>query len=511
MTDREDPRTGGEPRTRRLADRFPAIVYTEAVAADHAGIVYVSPQIRDILGMDPAEWMGSIDRWLSHVHPDDRERVRAENARSDETGEVFATEYRLVAADGRVVWVHDESVLVGDEEGRPLHWQGMILDITEWLRADEQLRAAEALYRTLVEQTPVVTYLEAADASNVTLYISPQVEAMLGYTPDELTTQRPVWHELIHPDDHGWVIAASREADATHEPYDVEYRMIAKDGHVVWIHDQALLICDEEDRPRFWQGVWVDVTERRRAAELERALEAEREEATQLRALDEMKNTFLQAVSHDLRTPLAAILGLAVTLERGDLELTPEDARDLASRIAVNARKLDRMVSDLLDVDRLRRGILEPSVVRVDVGGLVARLVGEWDVLNDRKVEVHADPVLAEVDPAKVERIVENLLANTARHTPSGSHVWVRVRERAQGVLIEVEDDGPGVPPELRSTIFEAFRQGPDAPEHSPGVGIGLALVARFAELHGGHASVEERQGGGACFRVWLPLRPPAP
>jgi two-component system sensor histidine kinase KdpD len=276
------------------------------------------------------------------------------------------------------------------------------------------------------------------------------------------------------------------------------------------VNDQAVLVRDEQGRPKFWQGVWVDVTERKRANELERALEAERREADRLRAVDEMKNTFLQAVSHDLRTPLAAILGFAVTLEREDVELHPDEAKDLASRIAVNARKLDRMVGDLLDLDRLGRGIVEPNLVETDVGALVLKLVAGSEIVSAREVSMDVEPVLAEVDPAKVERIVENLLSNTARHTPPATRVWVKVRSQDEGALIAVEDEGPGVPIELRSTIFEPFQRGPETPDRSPGIGIGLALVARFTEMHGGRAWVEERDGGGASFKVWLPRRRPS-
>ena len=115
------------------------------------------------------------------------------------------------------------------------------------------------------------------------------------------------------------------------------------------------------------------------------------------------------------------------------------------------------------------------------------------------------------MDGPKVERIVENLVANALRHTPPGTPLWVRVEPADDGVLIVVEDAGAGVPEDMRATIFEPFRQGAPGLKGTPGVGIGLALVARFASLHGGRAWVEEREGGGSSFRVLLPGedRPP--
>jgi signal transduction histidine kinase len=116
------------------------------------------------------------------------------------------------------------------------------------------------------------------------------------------------------------------------------------------------------------------------------------------------------------------------------------------------------------------------------------------------------DPVHARIDAAQVERIVENLVANAIRYTPPGTSIWVRATGDEDSVTIVVEDAGPGIPVELRESIFEPFRQGNEIVSHNPGVGIGLSLVTRFAELHGGRAWVEERAGGGASFRVFLPF-----
>ncbi len=180
----------------------------------------------------------------------------------------------------------------------------------------------------------------------------------------------------------------------------------------------------------------------------------------------------------------------------------------MVDRLAANAGKLDRLLNDLLDLDRLNRGIVTPKLRRTDLAALVTRIATEWE--TGRPLELAVEPVIARVDPTKVERIVENMLANVDRHTTPDTPVWVRLARQDQSVLIAVEDAGSGVPPELRTALFEPFRQGPEAPTHAPGVGIGLTLVARFAELHGGRAWVEERPGGGSSFRVLLPDPPAA-
>ncbi len=135
-------------------------------------------------------------------------------------------------------------------------------------------------------------------------------------------------------------------------------------------------------------------------------------------------------------------------------------------------------------------------------------LVADSELLADRKVDVKTTSIVIACDRAKVERIVENLLGNAAKHTPPTARIWVRVEPWEGGALIVVEDDGPGVPPDQREKIFEAFLQGETSSPHLSGVGVGLALVARFAELHDGGAWVEDRPGGGASFRVFLPNHP---
>ena len=124
--------------------------------------------------------------------------------------------------------------------------------------------------------------------------------------------------------------------------------------------------------------------------------------------------------------------------------------------------------------------------------------------LSAGRVRFESEPVFLDLDATKVERIVENLVMNALKYTPVGTAIQVRVLARDGGALIVVEDEGPGVPDQMKKSVFEPFRRGSQGP-NTPGTGIGLTLVARFAELHGGRAWVEDRPGGGASFRVSLP------
>ncbi len=277
-----------------------------------------------------------------------------------------------------------------------------------------------------------------------------------------------------------------------------------------------LLVARDITERRLAQQMLRAALDRERMAtdQLGTALAREQAATEHLRGLDDLKSAFMQAVSHDLRTPLASVLGIAVTLERSRWALPTDEADDLLSRLTSNARRLDRILSGLLDLDRLARGIVEPRRELTDLGELVATVVDEaqGDLVGDHPVFVDLKPVEIAIDSAKVERIVENLLVNASRHTPPGTPIWVSVDRRDAGALLTVADAGPGVPVEQRERIFQPFHRGSDEAGHAPGSGVGLALVARFADMHGGRAWVEPRAGGGACFQVLLPDAPdPAP
>ena len=218
--------------------------------------------------------------------------------------------------------------------------------------------------------------------------------------------------------------------------------------------------------------------------------------------LEELKSAFLSAVSHELRTPLTVVLGAAATMKhRGD-DLTPDARLELIDRLDRQARRLDKLLSDLLDIDRLTRGVLEPHRRLVDLATLAERVVGTLDT-GGHTLRLQAETLLAEVDPALTERIVENLVKNAVKYTPVGTTITVEVLRTEDGVGIAVEDEGEGIPEERRAAVLDPFvRLDRDHPQ--PGTGIGLTLVRRFAQLHGGDVTIEDGAAGGARITAWL-------
>ncbi len=503
MKQAEEARIETQRRFRALVERLPAVTYVQD--AETGRYNYLSPQIGGLTGYSVQEWLDDPHLWERILHPDDRERVLAADVA--DTGDTWSVDYRLIHRDGRAVWVHNESVLIRGEDGEPIEWVGVCTDLTEQKEAWDHVRAAEERFRAIVEHIPAAVYLDIPDGSMESVYVSPQIEEVMGVSVARYIDEPDLWLQLMDEDDRARSKRSYLQAVEARRSWTDEYLIRKPDGKVAWVHDETTFLTDTNGKPLFLLGVLSDVTERKRAGEALRESERrERDAAERLRALDDMKNTFLAAVSHELRSPLTSILGLSLTLER-TIDLSPDDRFDLVARLSSNAQKLDRLLKDLLDIDRLNRGIVEPQLRTCDIGALASATIGTLDVLSERNVVVDTETVELEVDAAKIERIVENLLTNAARHTPPEGTIWLLVHAQDEGAQIVVEDDGPGVPSELRTTIFEPFRQGATSSPHTPGTGIGLSLVGRFAELHGGHAWVEDRPGGGASFRVFLPGR----
>jgi PAS domain S-box-containing protein len=265
-SERLDPFASGS-RVRELVEQLPVVVYVDTDDR-RPSTTYISPNVEQLLGFPPQRFLDDPGLWIRSVHPDDRERIQALRDEVWSSGARYRSEYRMFRQDGEEVWLRDSSVLVLSDEGHRLAWQGVIEDITTERRAEQEIRASEARYRALVERVPAVVYEMGPDDERRTLFVSPHVEQVLGYTRGEWLDQPDIWIELLHPDDREVVLAQHDRHSETGEPWDLEYRLIASDGRVVWVHDRAILMRGRDRGGAAWHGVMIDMTAEHDAREM---------------------------------------------------------------------------------------------------------------------------------------------------------------------------------------------------------------------------------------------------
>ena len=312
---------------------------------------------------------------------------------------------------------------------------------------------------------------------------SDELYRLVGLKPQSRRFSLEGYLELLHPDDRERARRIIDHAYETGEPFAFDHRVVLPDGKLRWLHGRGHVSHNGSGEAVRMSGTAQDITERKQ--------------------IDQLRDTILATVSHELRTPLTAIVGFAVTLKERTLD--DEIRATVVETLVAQSRKLELLLTDLLDLERLRRGFVSASLVETDVGRLVEQVVAAH-ADGTHPIEFGGGAAPIAVDPPKIERIVDNLIANAVRHTPNGTPIEVRLEEAPEGVVIAVDDGGPGVPPDERDSVFEPFRRGTDA-GNRPGAGLGLSLVAQFAELHGGRVWVEQAPTGGAGFRVLLPRR----
>jgi PAS domain S-box-containing protein len=462
-----------------------------------------SGELMRIYGLSPEhDGPPGFEEYIGFVREDVRGDVQTAVQNTIAAGTSISHEYPVVLRDGTRKWVHAYIEVLRDADGNLSGLRGTCQDVTERRLAEDAQRASDARFRALVRSAPDAVVV--VDAGGKIVLLNDQTCNLLGYREDEL-----VGHcmSVLIPEDLRPVHRAHREryfAKPDVRPMGAGRELSArrKDGSLVPV--DVSLSPVETDEGTLVFALLRDASERRNVEDtLRSALEKERRAADDLRKLDEAKSAFLSAVSHELRTPLTAILGFAELMQDETIR-SSEMMDDLVDRLQGSATRLAGLLSDLVDVDRLERGILEPHRRRTLLRDLVDRALVAVDGAR-HDIELHVDDVFVNVDPAQTERIIENLVANAVKYSPPGSHIEVIARAGADGgVEIHVMDDGPGIADELRRSIFEPFVRG-DTGTFTPGTGVGLALVDRFAKLHGGRAWVEDREGGGAVFRVELP------
>jgi PAS domain S-box-containing protein len=312
---------------------------------------------------------------------------------------------------------------------------------------------------------------------------SDELFRIFGVSPGAAPGGYAAYLERLPPQEREFVNETVTRAYVDGRPFAFEHTLHREDGTERIIAARGRVIL-EDGEPVLMLGTSQDVTEQRQA--------------------EKLRDDILSTVSHELRTPLTSVLGFAVTLEQRRRELSDKELERVVAELVSASRRLERLLTDLLDVERARKGAIDLQRQQTDVLDLVERVVGECD-LDGRRVSITGGPVQAEIDASKVERIVENLVLNAVKHTPETSSIRVGLDTDERDLILFVDDEGPGIPEEFKKVVFETFNRGPSMLSATPGAGIGLSLVSRFAEAHGGASWVEDRPGGGSSFRVLLP------
>jgi signal transduction histidine kinase len=241
-----------------------------------------------------------------------------------------------------------------------------------------------------------------------------------------------------------------------------------------------------------------------------RSYEAERSTVEELRRLSALRADFVSLVSHELRAPMASVVGSAQTLQQRWRELTPEQRNSFLGLIGSETERLSELVSDVLDTSRIEAGTFTYRFDNVDLGALVRESVAGFAVAQDEvdvTAEVHGDLPPVRADRDRLQQVLTNLLDNAVKFSPAGERVLVSAFQQDSRVLIEVADRGPGVPTDQQRLIFEKFGRGhTTGSPGTPGTGLGLFIARSIAEAHGGTLEISSALGRGATFTLTIPV-----
>ena len=374
-----------------------------------------------------------------------------------------------------------------------------VLDRTEALsRAMGDIKVSEQQFRLIAELSPV--HLFRATADGEAIFLSPGLLAVSGLSA--ATARGFGWMEAVHPADWGRLLTGWHEALQSQVIFQAEFRFRTAIGEFRWYRARVVPDRDESGTIVGWVGAAVDLHE----LHLERAEEARgaAEEASRL------KDEFLATASHELRTPLNAIVGWIHVLQSGALP-DDEQRKHAVDAIDRNAKIQTRLIEDLLDVSRMIQGRLSLTVAPLDLRAVVAAALDTVKPAAAAKqitLEVDKDPQPLTVigDQHRLQQIAFNLLANAVKYTPKGGTIDVRVDRTGSRATLRVKDSGEGIDSAFLPYVFEPFRQGALTTMRS-GLGLGLAIVRRLVDLHGGRLTASsDGVGAGAEFVVSLSL-----
>jgi PAS domain S-box-containing protein len=477
---------------------------------------------RRINGYAPEEIIG---RHFSVFYPEEDKRDgkperELEDARRE--GSVEDEGWRL-RNDGTRFWANVIITAVRDETGELRGYAKVTRDLSHRREAEERLRESEEMFRLLVASVKDYAIFMLDTEGRIQTW-NAGAQRIKGYTPEEIIGRH---FSTFYPEEDVKSRKPERELEVARRDGSVEDEgwRVRKDGTQFWANVVITAVRDERGSLRGYTKVTRDMTDRRRAEEIQQALFEQREarfhaEEERRRAeeayrvaqeANRAKDEFLMTLSHELRTPLTSILGWARLLQT--MSPTDESFPDAVSAIARSAHLQARLIDDVLDVSRIVSGKLRLTVETIDVQRL---LTVSADAVRPsaeaKRIEIKTDlaPHLGTIvaDATRLQQVIWNLLTNAVKFTPKRGSITLLARRTSSHVQISVTDTGEGIDPGFLPHVFEPFRQAenPSTRVHG-GLGLGLSIVRYLAEAHGGTVSAESRgRGQGATFTVILPI-----
>ncbi len=381
-----------------------------------------------------------------------------------------------------------------------------VIDQTQRKLAEVALRQSEERYRYLSDAMPQLVWI--CNANGEYEHVNQRWREFTGQTVEQ--SQGFGWTTVLHPDDIQPAIQAWTEALRIGEPYEHEMRYQRLDGIYRWHLARGVPIKDEQGRVVKWFGTSTDIDDRQQLeAERNLLLQLEQAARAEAEAANRTKDEFVAMVSHDLRSPLNAILGWAKLLRTRQLdEATITRALET---IESNAKSQVKLLEDLLDMSRIIRGKLQLEISKISLGAIVGVAI-ETAYPTANAKNIHLESILDKSslvisgDINRLQQVMGNLLSNAIKFTPSGGRVEIRLFRNGSDAQITVSDTGIGISSEFLPYVFERYHQG-DSTHKQGGLGLGLAIARHLIELHGGTIEASSPGvGQGATFTVKLPL-----
>lgn len=464
-----------------------------------SGHVYFSPRLSTMLGYEPDELPPQVSSWLTRIHPDDKDDVmRVLTEHLDGKSPLYQSEHRLATKDGEWMWILDRGKVVSsDETGQPLRAVGTHTDITARKRAESRLRESEERFRRLADTAPVLIWM--SDHRLQCTYFNATWLAFTGrHLEQELGDG---WLEAVHPDDRDQCrFHNSGASTMENKPFSVEYRMRRADGTYRWLLDTGTPRYEDDNIFQGFIGCCVDVTELKTVHQ-----ELTRKSAELVRSNAELEQ-FAYAISHDLQEPLRMVASYVQMLDRRYHDKLDGTAHEYINFAVDGAKRMQRMIADLLDYSRLSRR--EYVMEQASLGDILDEVLENLSIaIKDRGACITRSTLpTVRCDRSQVLRLLQNLISNALKYTapdrPPAIHV--QARHCPEGWEVGVQDNGIGIAPEQFERIFIIFQR-LHARGQYEGNGIGLAVCKRIVERHGGRIWVTSRPGDGSTFFFTLP------